>query len=178
MKLFGALLCVASLIALFIGLSLDTSVGTGLGSRVHNLGLMNEKQNLIIFGGAILIAGALLLALSGSNQGPVAQEEAGYRKCPSCAEFVRSEAKVCRYCQRDLPSLSELTSQDDAERERLANAQGLEGEATDQAESLLPKGICPNCAKTIPLASVECKHCTAIFVGPHSTWRPLPIGKG
>jgi hypothetical protein len=27
----------------------------------------------------------------------------GMRKCPSCAELVRAEAKVCRFCQRDLP---------------------------------------------------------------------------
>jgi zinc-ribbon domain len=25
------------------------------------------------------------------------------RKCPHCAEMVKPEAKVCRYCQRDLP---------------------------------------------------------------------------
>jgi hypothetical protein len=25
------------------------------------------------------------------------------RKCPHCAEVVKREAKVCRYCQRDLP---------------------------------------------------------------------------
>lgn len=25
------------------------------------------------------------------------------RKCPHCAEFVKSDAKVCKYCQRDLP---------------------------------------------------------------------------
>ena len=26
------------------------------------------------------------------------------RKCPFCAEFVKREARVCRYCQRDLPA--------------------------------------------------------------------------
>jgi hypothetical protein len=34
----------------------------------------------------------------------VAQTGEGMRKCPFCAETVKSEAKVCRYCSRDLPS--------------------------------------------------------------------------
>jgi hypothetical protein len=32
------------------------------------------------------------------------RSKAGLRKCPSCAEMVQAEAKVCRYCQRELPS--------------------------------------------------------------------------
>jgi hypothetical protein len=31
----------------------------------------------------------------------------GLRKCPFCAELVKVEARMCRYCQKDLPS-SEL----------------------------------------------------------------------
>ena len=27
------------------------------------------------------------------------------RKCPFCAELIRSEATVCRFCSRDLPAL-------------------------------------------------------------------------
>lgn len=27
------------------------------------------------------------------------------RKCPSCAEFIKTEATVCRFCQRELPRI-------------------------------------------------------------------------
>jgi hypothetical protein len=29
----------------------------------------------------------------------------GMRKCPYCTEEVKSEARVCRFCSRDLPTL-------------------------------------------------------------------------
>lgn len=29
--------------------------------------------------------------------------EEGLLKCPFCAELVKREARICRYCQRDLP---------------------------------------------------------------------------
>ncbi|MCS7485661.1 hypothetical protein UA24_04015 [Marinomonas sp. BSi20414] len=29
-------------------------------------------------------------------------ETGGMRKCPSCAELVKSEAKICKHCQSDL----------------------------------------------------------------------------
>ncbi len=28
--------------------------------------------------------------------------DGGYRKCPFCAEYVRSDARICRYCNRSL----------------------------------------------------------------------------
>lgn len=175
MKPFGILLCLVAVVALIFGFTYDTSVSTGLGNRVHNIGLMNDKQNIIIVGGAMLVAGTLLLALSTRATTQITLGTEGFRQCPSCAEMVKNEAKVCRYCQQALPSLSELRAKEEAERQQLAEVKQLQGEAARQAEEQLPKGICPNCKNTIPLASLECKHCRASF-DQGSAWRVLPKG--
>jgi hypothetical protein len=52
-----------------------------------------------LLGGALLGPFALLMfAVSGVSSGDKR------RKCPSCAEFVKLEAKVCRHCGKDIPA--------------------------------------------------------------------------
>ncbi len=41
----------------------DTSVSTGTGIRVHNIGLMNEQRNMMLFGIGLLVIGGVLLAV-------------------------------------------------------------------------------------------------------------------
>ena len=59
----------------------------------------SKGQNFVIwwlFGAALFIVAlpcALLMGPSG-----------GKRRCPFCAETIRTEAKVCPHCQRDLPA--------------------------------------------------------------------------
>ena len=60
-----------------------------------------------LYGAAIFIA-ALPHALLIKPLARIAEANAladGGRKCPFCAEVVKAEAKVCRYCQRDLPPI-------------------------------------------------------------------------
>ena len=173
MKPLGIALLLAAVAALLLGFTMDTSVSTGLGGRVNNLGLMSERQNIIILGGALLVAGALLLALSSRSNEAVSEASTLHRKCPSCAEMVKKDAKICRFCQRELPSLSELASREAAERKSLEEARQHSELALKQAEDKLPQGTCPNCRMSIPLVSLECSHCRASFE-PGSAWRILP----
>lgn len=38
----------------------------------------------------------------------------GMRKCPFCAELVKTEALVCKHCQRNLPALEEKVTEPEA----------------------------------------------------------------
>ena len=43
----------------------------------------------------------------------------GIRKCPTCAEEVKSEAKICRFCQAELPELVGMTDEQKMEKYKI-----------------------------------------------------------
>jgi hypothetical protein len=170
MKVLGFLLLLIGAVALLIGLNIDTTVSSGLaGGRVHNIGLMNEKQNTIILASALAIVGAVFFGFASRSGAATVASADGRRQCPHCAEYVKPEAKVCRYCQRDLPSLADLAALEEESRRQVAALSQMDAEAARLAEEKMPKGTCPNCDRTIPLASLTCRHCNADF-GPGSAW--------
>lgn len=88
MKVMGVwILCAAALIGSYALFFFDTSVATGFG-RVHNLGLMADRQNLLIAACACAVVG-VIMAVAGpqSQQGP----DAGANSQNSATEspFVR-----------------------------------------------------------------------------------------
>ena len=100
MKLFGIAFFVLGLVLLGYGFTMDTSIAFGLGGmeRIHNIGLLNQRQSLLIVGGVLLLAGSVLLGFASRNSSNGSADQRLTRKCPQCAEVVKSEAKVCRFC--------------------------------------------------------------------------------
>jgi hypothetical protein len=110
MKGFGILLLVIGILILLVGVGMDTTVPTELGERrVHNFGLMNQKQNTILFGGVISIIGAVFVGFGSRSRpaAPIAPDAADTRSCPYCAELIKKQAIVCRFCNRELSVSSE-----------------------------------------------------------------------
>ena len=61
------------------------------------------------FYGAMLFIIALIhsLLMKPNEQGlEQIRREEGMGKCPHCAEFVKSEAKVCKHCGRDIVAMA------------------------------------------------------------------------
>jgi hypothetical protein len=76
MKLFSLVLCILASFGIFLALSMDTSVATSYG-RVHNVGLVSDRQIYIIASALFLLIGVILFGFStlrpASNQQPFAR---------------------------------------------------------------------------------------------------------
>lgn len=64
---FGIILLVVGLCGLVWALNLDASVATEYGTRINNIGLLNDKQNYLIASGVAALIG-LLLVLAGRER--------------------------------------------------------------------------------------------------------------
>jgi len=69
MRIAWKLLIAAGAILIVIALGYDTTVQSGIG-RIHNIGLQNERQMLLILGCFLMLAGVILFAVAKLKQTP------------------------------------------------------------------------------------------------------------
>jgi hypothetical protein len=69
MKPLGFLLFVAGLLIMGFAFSMDTTLEGPFG-RIHNVGLLNDRQNRMIAGGFLAVLGAIFLAVTSHEPEP------------------------------------------------------------------------------------------------------------
>lgn len=109
MKTTGISILICGILLGLYALTMDTSVKVdypngntfGLPERVNNIGLMSDRQNYLILAGVLTILGVIINIVGRNSQKDSENFEYGFKQCPLCAEKVKSEAKICRFCNYD-----------------------------------------------------------------------------
>lgn len=103
MRSFGYFVLVVGLLCIVGAFAMDVSVSSGVG-RVNNIGLMAERQNLLLVGGLMLLVG-VIMAVAWKRQLEAVDRYKDVRSCPSCAESIKCAAVKCKHCGSEVESI-------------------------------------------------------------------------
>lgn len=99
MKLAWKLLTGAGLLLVLVALGVDTTVETGYGGRVHNLGMQQQQLMLLIFGCVLFLAGIVLFGVMKLKQTPE-EEQAEARERAEARARAKTEQEALRAEER------------------------------------------------------------------------------
>ena len=109
-KTIGKLIVAVGILAVMVALTLDTT-----NNGFHNIGLMSEKQNLVSLSIAITVIGVIVIGFGSEKAATPIEKSAvstyvgssGSRACPFCAEMIRPQAILCRFCNSKIEAVSQ-----------------------------------------------------------------------
>jgi len=100
MRTIGALLLIGGCIGGCGSLAENTTVETGSGGRVHNIGLVSDRQNHLIISGFVALAGVLFF---GFGEVAASRKAPSGPRCPHCGGVLESiRARLCQHCGSEL----------------------------------------------------------------------------
>ena len=122
-------------------------------------GSIAEKQGRSFFSwfiaGLICFIVAFLYLLLSKPSDETLLNSGKYRKCPHCAEMIKIEAKICRFCGNDLPTVVHESS------DEFYSTNHDTDEAVESGNALLSKS--ENVIKAIGALMLAIILCTIIY---------------
>lgn len=156
----------------FLWIGLSIAVGAMAGNRGRN----GFGWFLLALCISPLLSSVFLFAMTDLHEQKVIEAVvATSKKCPYCAELIKQEAKVCRYCGRDMPETYRATIDLHAEHDFRSDGRRTAGHLVPTARE--PPSSAPRQSESSPVPAFGLLIVIlAMIVGLYFWLRPPEVG--